>query len=118
MPKKKKGSSASKILIVVILIAIVSFAVVGWHDGLIGVTPMGSINDFTIDSGTAVTVKGNITLILLTVVTIVDSTGGVAFEWADAGSLTLHSVVVVRGVVFSLHILTDVSSVAPVWLFA
>ena len=118
MPKKKKGSAASKILVVVILVAVVSIAVVGWHDGLIGATPMGSINDFTVDSGTAVTVKGEVTLIVLTVVTISDSTGGVAFEWADAGSLSLHTLVVVRGVVFSAHILTDVSSVTPVWLFA
>ncbi len=117
MPKKK-GKSTSKILIVIILIAVVSIAIVGWHDGLIGTTPMGSINDFTVESGTAVTVKGEITLIVLTVVTIADSTGGVAFEWADASSLTLHTLVVVRGVVFSPHILTDVSSVAQVWIFA
>jgi hypothetical protein len=117
MPKKK-GRSTSKILIVIVLIAVVSIAIVSWHDGLIGATPMGSINDLTIDSGTVVTVKGEITLILLTVVTIADSTGGLAFEWADASSLTLHTLVVVTGVVFSAHILTDVSSVAQVWVFA
>lgn len=120
MPKKKKGSSASKILIVVVLIAVVAIGVVGWHDGVIGVTPMGNINDGTVDEGTAVTVKGEISIIVLATntVTIGDTTGGVAFTWADAASLSLHQRVVVRGVVFSLHILTDVSSVAPVWLFA
>jgi hypothetical protein len=117
MPKKR-GRSASKILIVIILIAVVSFAIVGWHDGLFGVTPMGDINDFTVENGTAVTVKGEITLIVLTVVTIADSTGGVAFDWADASSLSLHSIVVVRGVVSSFLTLSDVSSVALIWIFA
>jgi hypothetical protein len=117
MPKKK-GRSASKILIVVILIAVVSIAIIGWHDGLIGVTPMGSINDLSVHNGTAVTVKGEITLIVLTAVTITDSTGGVVFTWADAGSLSLHTIVVVRGVVSSFLTLSDVSSVAPIWIFA
>lgn len=34
VPKKKRGSSTSKILIVVILMAVVSIGVVGWHDGM------------------------------------------------------------------------------------
>jgi hypothetical protein len=120
MPKKKKGSSASKILIVIVLIAVVSIAIVGWHDGLIGATPMGDINNGTVAEGTAVTVKGEITNIntISSEITIGDTTGGVSFHWVDAASMLLHTRVVVRGVVFSLHILTDVSSVDPVWVFA
>lgn len=120
MPKKKKGSSTSKIVIAIVLIAVVAIAIVGWHDGLIGVTQMGNINDGTVPDGTPVTVKGEITNIIpaLNQITIADTTGGVVFEWAGADSMLLHTRVVVRGVVFSLHILTDVTSVDLVWLFA
>ncbi|MFW9959114.1 MAG: hypothetical protein ACFFCT_13670 [Candidatus Odinarchaeota archaeon] len=118
MPKKKKGFSASKILIVIILIAVVSVAIISWHDGLIGVTPIEDINNFSVGNGTAVTVKGEITIILGTIVTMADSTGIVAFTWSDASSLSLHSIVVVRGVVSSFATLSDVTSVATVWFFA
>lgn len=118
MPKKKKRSSTSKILVVIILIALVSVAIISWHDGLIGVTPIEDINNLSISNGTAVTVKGEITIILGTLVTIADSTGIVAFTWSDASSLSLHSIVVVRGVVSSFATLSDVTSVAPVWIFA
>lgn len=120
MPKRKKGSSATKIAIVIVLIVIVSIAVVGWHDGLIGVTPMGDINDGTVDMNTPITVKGEVTSIILALntVTIGDTTGGVSFLWSGASSLSLHTRVVVRGLVLSLHILYNVTSVEPVWLFA
>jgi hypothetical protein len=80
---------------------------------------MGDINNGTVVDGTAVTVKGEITNIIpaSNQITIGDSTGGVSFEWPNAASMTLHTLVVVRGVVFSLHILTA-SSVDTVWLFA
>jgi hypothetical protein len=119
MPKKKKGSSASKILIVIVLIAVVAVAIIGWHDGAIGVTQMGDINNGTVPEGTSVTVKGVISSIIpaLHTITIGDSTGGVSFDWADADSMLLYTTVVVRGVVFSLHILTA-SSVDVVWILA
>ena len=117
MPKKI-GSNTPKILLVVVIIAVIGVAFIAWHDGKIDATPMGSINDFTVDSGTAVTVRGTITLIVGPMVTITDDTGGVAFAWSDTASLTLHSIVVVKGEVFSPHILTDVTSVERVWLFA
>lgn len=120
MPKKKKGSSALKIAIVVILIVFVSIGVVAWHDGVIGATPMSKINDGTLDMNTPVTVKGEVTAIIpaLHTVTIADTTGGVSFYWADSDSLSLHTRVVVRGLVFSLHILYNVTSVSQVWIFA
>lgn len=117
MPKKK-GKSTTKILLVIVVIAIVTFGIVAWHDGLVGVTPIGDINDFSVDNGTAVTVKGEITIILGSLVTVTDETGSLGFTWADADSLELHDIVVVRGVVSSFITLTDVSSVAIVWLFA
>ena len=78
MPKKK-GKPVTKILLVVVVIAIISFGVVGWHDGVLGVTQLGDINDLTINSGTTVRVRGEITAIILFVVTLSDGTGGVAF---------------------------------------
>jgi len=111
----KKGKSNTRIIVVVIaLIAVASLVVVAFHDGLIGVTPMGSINNESVQSG-AVAVRGEITSIVGTTITLSDGTGGVAFEWA--GPATLHSIVVVRGVIFSPHILHQVSSVDVVWLF-
>ena len=119
MPKRKR-TSTSKIIGVIILIAIVSVAIISWHDGLIGVTPIGEINDSSVDTGTAVTVKGEVILIehITNTVIIQDDTGGIGFEWGFADSLELHSVVVVRGVVSSIITLTDVSSVQPIWIFA
>jgi hypothetical protein len=116
MPKNK--TSRGKVIIGIILILVVGIAIIGWHDGLVGVTPIENINNFSVDNGTAVTVKGEITLIFGNLVTIADSTGSLGFTWADSGSLSVHSIVVVRGVVSSFLTLTDVSSVAPVWLFA
>jgi hypothetical protein len=110
----KKGKPIVPILIVVALIAVGSLAVVAWHDGLIGSTSLGSINNLTVSSG-AVTVRGEITEISGTTITLNDGTGGVEFEWA--GPATLHSIVAVRGVITSAHHLGLVSSVEVVWLF-
>ncbi len=120
MPKKKKGSSTAKIAIVIVLIIVVSIAVVGWHDGLIGTTPMNNINNGTVDMNAPVTVKGEVTAIIPAThtVTVSDTTGGVIFYWANSDSLSLHTRVVVRGLVFSAHFLYNVTSVSPVWLFA
>lgn len=115
MPKKK-GKPVTKILIVVVLIAIISVGVVGWHDGILGTTPCGDINDLSVDSGTTVRVRGEITIILLTAITLSDGTGGVIFQWA--GPATLNSIVVVTGVVQSAHFLHLVSSVDVVWIFS
>jgi hypothetical protein len=114
---KKKKLSASKILVVVVLIVVVAIGFVGWHDGLIGMTPMGDINEGTVDTGAAVTAKGEISLILAGWITIGDTTDAVTFPWADVASFSAHTLVVVRRYVSSLHVL-DASSVERVWLFA
>jgi hypothetical protein len=110
----KKGKPIGKILLVVALIAVGTLVVVAWHDGLIGTTSLGSINNLTVSSG-AVTVRGEITGIAGTTITLNDGTGGVEFDWS--GPATLHSIVVVRGVITSAHHLGLVSSVDVVWLF-
>ena len=114
MPKKK-GKPVTKILLVVVVIAIVTFGVIGWHDGILGITPYSEINNLNIDSGTNVRVRGEITAIVLGVVTLSDGSGGVAFLWA--GPATLNSIVVVTGTVQSAHWLHLVSSVEVVWIF-
>ncbi|TFG34176.1 hypothetical protein EU527_04820 [Candidatus Thorarchaeota archaeon] len=123
MPKKKKGSN-SKILVAVLIIALVACAVVIYHDGLVGVTPIDDINDFDIDDGTAVTVKGRITNIetITNWVIINDGSGSIGFEWGFADDLEENTVVVVRGVVKTtlivIRYISDVTSVQPIWLFA
>ncbi|TFG95114.1 hypothetical protein E4H12_13940 [Candidatus Thorarchaeota archaeon] len=117
MPKKK-GKSSRKAIIGIILVVVVAVAIIGWHDGLVGVTPIESINNFSVDNGTAVTIKGEITIIFGDLVTVADATGGLGFLWSDSGSLSVGQIVVVRGVVSSPITLTDVTSVAPVWLIA
>lgn len=120
MPKKKKKmSTATVFLILILIIASVSIAAVAWHDGKIGATPIGSINDSSVTSGTPVTVRGTITGIVSgLLVTINDGTGSIAVEWADTASITLYSLVVVRAIVNSFHALRDTTSIEPVWLFA
>ena len=113
MPRKKKRSTRT-ILIIVVLIAVAGVTVVAWHDGLIMTTPLGEINNLNVSSG-AVRVRGEITAISGTTITLHDGTGTVLFEWA--GPATLNSIVVVTGSVSSAHFLHQVSSVEPVWLF-
>jgi len=129
MPKKK-GKSGRKVIIGIILVAVVAVAIIGWHDGLVGVTPIEDIHagnlvdGWDIADGTAVTVKGTITAIntLLNWVTINDGTGSIGFTWGFADDLEVDSVVVVRGVVNTelviLRFIDEVTSVQVVWLFA
>ena len=115
MPKKKTGGSATKTLIVVVLIAIAAVGLIAWHDGVLGITPMGDINSMTVDSGTIVRVMGEITVINGTQILLADGTGRCIFTWA--GPSTLNSIVVVNGVVQSANFLYLVSSVEAVWIF-
>ncbi|MFW9917969.1 MAG: hypothetical protein ACFFED_00040 [Candidatus Thorarchaeota archaeon] len=127
MPKKKKSSN-SKLPVAVLVVALVACAIIILHDGLVGVTPIEDILEFDIidgfdmDDGTVVTVKGTITSITGDWVVINDGTGSIGFEWDAADDLTEDTVVVVRGVVDTtllvVRILSDVSSVQPIWLFA
>ena len=127
MPKKKKGSN-SKIIAAVLLIALVACAIVVYHDGLVGITPIEDIlefdiiNGFDMDDGTDVTIKGTITSIIGDWVVVNDGTGSIGFEWNAADDLQEDTVVVVRGTtdttLLVVRILSDVTSVQPVWIFA
>jgi len=113
--QKKKGKPVAKILLVVALIAIVTIGVVAWHDGLFGLTSMNDINDGLVAIGTPVSVKGEVTARLGNLITVNDGPNGLIFEWT--GASTLHSIVVVRGVVGSILSLANVTSVDVVWIF-
>ncbi len=114
MPRKKKGISKAKILIVIVVIAVVTIGVVAWHDGLIGATKVQDINNGTVSVGSSVVVKGEIIIIFGNLITISDDGNVIAFSWN--GPSTLNSIVVVRGVVGSFVTLTDVTSVEVVWI--
>jgi len=116
IPKKKKGKPIAKILLVVVVIAIVTVGVVAWHDGLIGLTSIKDINDGLVPIGTSVAIKGEVTFRLFNSVTVSVGFNLVTFVWE--GTSTLHSIVVVRGVVSSFVTLEDVTSVDIVWMFA
>jgi len=115
MPKKKKGRPVAKILLVIVLIAVVSVGVVAWHDGLIGLTSINDINDGLVAAGTAVTIKGEVTIILGNLLTVNDGANFVGFVWN--GPAQLNSIVVVRGIVSSIITLQNVTSVDIVWIF-
>lgn len=115
MPKKKKGKPVAKILLVLVLVAVVTIGVVAWHDGLIGLTSINDINDGLVSIGTAVSIKGEVTIRIGNLVTVNDGLNFVFFEWA--GASTLNSIVVVRGAVSSLVSLSNVTSVDIVWIF-
>jgi hypothetical protein len=113
---KKKGKPVAKILLVVVLIAVVTFGVVAWHDGLMGLTSINDINDGLVTLGTAVAVKGEITLRLGNFITLSDGPNALGFFWE--GASTLNSIVVVRGIVSSIITLTNATSVEVVWIFS
>jgi hypothetical protein len=115
MPKKKKGKPIAKILLVVVLIAVVTVGVVAWHDGLIGLTSINDINDGLVPNGTAVAIKGEVTIVLGNLITVNDGLNFVGFVWE--GPSQLNSIVVVRGIVSSIVLLMNVSSMDIVWIF-
>ena len=115
MPKKKKGKSIAKILLVVVVLAVVTVGVVAWHDGLIGLTSINDINDGLVANGTSVAIKGEVTIVFGNLVTVNDGLNFVAFEWAGASQL--NSIVVVRGTVSSVVSLANVTSMDIVWIF-
>ena len=116
MPKKKKGKSVSKILLVIVALVVVSVGVVAWHDGLIGLTSINDINDGLVSNGTVVTIKGELTGRLGNFITVNNGMNFIGFVWE--GASTLNSIVVVRGIVSSIISLSNVTSVEVVWIFA
>ncbi len=116
MPAKKKGSSGKKPLLV-ILVVIGAFALVAWHDGVVGTTAIRDINQGDVGIGTKVVVKGYLKIRIGNVLTVSDGEGhAITFVW-DGTVPPLQSVVVVRGTVQSIFTLEDVTAVETAWLF-
>jgi alpha-acetolactate decarboxylase len=119
MPRKKKSKSKSntKIIGIIILIVIIAVGVITWHDGLIGTTSIRDINQGDVESGTAVTIKGELTLLLGNVMTVSGDGGALGFLW-EGTKPPMNSIIVVRGIVENPIWLRDVSSVEAVWIFS
>ncbi|MHA1780802.1 MAG: hypothetical protein ACTSYL_08050, partial [Candidatus Thorarchaeota archaeon] len=100
-----------KKIIGLLVVIIVAVGIVAWHDGVIATTSIKSINDGDVDVGTAVTVKGKLTLRVGNVhtVTALDSSNTLVFVW-DGDSPAIDSIIVVRGKVHSVVSLNEVSS--------
>lgn len=116
MPRKKKGKG--KTIAIVVILLVIGLGVVAWHDGLIGATSIADINAGNVNTGTYVTVKGELTGRLGNVHTIspINGNGGLVFIW-DGESPAVGSIIVVRGKVNSVFTLNEVSSVVTVWIF-
>ena len=114
MPRKKRKIPTKYLLVVIVVVAVGGLGLIAWHDGLIGTTPLGSINDLSVSSGPVV-VRGKITNIVGSSVRIEDGTGVVIFNWY--GPATIGTTVVVRAEVNSAHTLKLASIVEPVWFF-
>jgi hypothetical protein len=113
---RSRGIAAGLVVIVIL------FVVVAWHDGVIGTTSIGDINLGRVDIGTVVTVKGTMLFAIdwgggQYLVTIQDNTGSYAlfFTWNGAVPST-GSNVVVRGTVATWGSLTDVTMFETIWI--
>ena len=118
--RRKSKSSTMNYVIVIAIVAIVSFGVIAYHDGLIGLTSIEDIWDGDIDDGTAVAVKGEVTAVGNSFFWITDDDDySIQVEW-DGDQPQENSIVVVRGEVDHLLIyywIEDVTSVQVVWIF-
>lgn len=111
--------------LLILVIVTVSTCVVAWHDGYGQLTKISDINEGIIPAGTVVTVKGNVTQVLVEFgantqyVFISDGGGTLDFEWGEWGDSapSEHSVIVVRGTVNSESSLRNVTFCDVVWLF-
>jgi hypothetical protein len=115
MPKKRR-SSRGRVAFAVVVIAVVAFAVIAWHDGLIGVTSIADINSGDVSVGTVVTVKGELTGRLGNVHTVSEGSNFLVFTW-DGTSPPVNSIIVVTGEVSSLLTFDSVTAVRQVLVF-
>ena len=121
MPKRKKSKlkskSKSRMIGIILVLVIVATSVIMWHDGVIGTTSIRDINQGDVESGTAVTIKGELTILVGNLMTVSENGAGIGFMW-EGTKPPLHSIVVVRGIVDNPIWLRDVTSVDAVWIFA
>ena len=100
--------------LLILVIVTVSTCIVAWHDGYGQLTKISDINEGIIPIGTVVTVKGNVTQVLILLIDntqwvfISDGSGTLDFAWKDTAP-SEHSVVVVRGTVSSESSLRNVT---------
>jgi len=108
--------------LLILVVVTVSTCVVAWHDGYGQLTKISDINEGIIPAGTVVTVKGNVTQVLIEFIDntqwvfISDGSGSLHFVWRDTAPPE-QSIVVVRGTVDSESSLGNVTFCDVVWLF-
>ncbi len=113
----RRGGIAGGLIVIVIL-----FFAVAWHDGAIGSTSIGDINLGRVDIGTVVTVKGTLLLSVDTgggqsMNTIQDNTGFYALIFVWTGTVpSIGSTVIVRGTIQTSVTLTDVTMFETIWI--
>ena len=119
-PLRRRKLVLSTLLILVVVT--VSTCVIAWHDGYGQLTQISDINEGIIPVGTAVTVKGNVTQVLILLIDntqwvfISDGSGSLNFAWRGTAP-PVHSIVVVRGTVYTNSYLKNVTFCDVVWLF-
>ena len=118
---KRKTLAISMVLVV--LVASLSLTLIYAHDNPANLTPILSINTGNTSIGSNVTIKGNITSIIMLfigfndqVVTINDGSGNLEFFWTRT-KLDIGWSIIVKGTVSQTDVLYPVSSVEPVILF-
>jgi len=108
--------------LLILVVVMVSTCAVVWHDGYGQLTKISDINEGFIPAGTFVTVKGNVTQVLILLMTnthivwISDGSGSLQFTLRDTAP-PVHSVVVVRGTVYTNSYLRNVTFCDVIWLF-
>lgn len=116
-----KNLRRSVIIFSLIILTSVTLGV-AWHDGVYDITLISEINNGNVPEGTTVTIKGNITQVLIElmgntlIITVNDGTGSLRFSQLES-SPPVNSLVVVRGYVSSSHYLRNVSFLDTVWFF-
>ena len=119
MPKKKKSKNKSKsrMIGIILVLVIIATSVIMWHDGVILTTSIRDINQGDVESGTSVTIKGELTILVGNLMTVSENGAGIGFMW-EGTKPPLHSIVVVRGVVENPIWLRDVTSVEAIWVLS
>jgi hypothetical protein len=119
----RRRKALATLVVLVVILASLSLALIYVHDNPVGLTPISSINTEVTPIGSNVTIKGEITSIIFLmmgpndqVVSISDGSGSVEFFWTKT-RLDVGWIILVRGTVYWNYSIHPVSSVDQVLLF-
>ncbi|MHA1863872.1 MAG: hypothetical protein ACTSWA_08890 [Candidatus Thorarchaeota archaeon] len=119
----RRRKAQATILMSIVIVVSFSLALIFAHDNPAELTPISSINAGITPLGSNVTIKGNITSIMMyhvglndQVVSLSDGSGSLRFYWSKT-HLEVGWIVIVKGTVHRNNSLRPVSSVELVLLF-